>query len=1764
MPEQAQDPQLRELIDAWEAQIEKGAEPSLEDLCRDRPELLPQLRSWTAALRATRWLDKPVSDTLSSAEHPDQTLAPRAPAAPGASPAATPAVTAPTIEVFVGRLVSTRLMTALEVETFRCALPADKQGDAQTLARELVQKGKLTRYQATALYQGKEKGLVFGDYIVLDRIGAGGMGQVLKARHQRMDRIVALKVLPAAFSKNPDHVKRFEREAKAAARLNHPHIVTAYDAGQQSETHYLVMEFVDGSDLATLVKNSGPLPIAQAVGFVVQAARGLEHAHAQGIVHRDIKPSNLLVDRKGTVKILDMGLARIDSPLGDATDGLTNTGNIMGTIDYMAPEQAVDTKHADARADVYALGCTLYFLLTGKKLYDADTVMKKLLAHREAAVPSFASARADVPAGLDAVYQRMVAKRPQDRFKTVAEARMALEAAMSVGAASRAVHDAAGPSHAQPVGLGSPDLPKKSSHWKRFAIPTAAAIVLVLLGGGYFLSGVLLKYETPEGTIVVEVDQPGAEVTMDKTQTLSLRPAGGGEATEVRTAPGKHLLEVRKGGFKTFTREFVLGEGRGEPIRVRLEPAVRASEQSAAGKAAVAKSAAGKTVPAGPMPVVEDVDRGALEWIVQVGGSAIVSNAAGGRLLVKSAAEIPRDPCAIVDVNLGRSAGQNPPRFNAEDLAHLAGLKRLVSLNLQQNDDSSAQVDDAGMKYVGQLKQLETLNLGRTAVSDVGVAELAGLDRLRFLILDTTRINGSGLSHVTATTTLEELGLGGSTSVDDAAVKTLGRFTQLKTLALNLTGVTDDGLRSLKPLVKLERLFLQGTRISDGSVDVLVGFPELQQLELDRTRITDLGARRLVSLSKLKSLRLQDTHVSRETIDRLKQALPGCTITWSPAADVASGTTPAAATPDTPTGALPASAEPEAPIDFAVERRAAEWGLAAGGKLFVQVQGRAPVEIANVQRLPAEPFTVNAIEIRENLKVTDDSLAVLRGLAGIVRLYLEHTAVSDRGMEHLRNLTALQTLSVTDTSVGDAGVAQLVELPLVQYFANKTPLTDRGAEHLARIKSLCSIHIGPTSISDVGLGYLAQLPLTGLNLNHTAISDAGLRNLQPCTTLEYLSLNGARVTNAGLGYLMALPKLRVLKLHQTNISDAGVEKLVAMKSLGELVVTDTRIAQAGYEELRSALPNCKIDWSQGEPVRLADVPAASAPPNVMPLETSGRLSVPSSDELKKARATIHEVFKDDFAAARQEKDKVALADKLRRQADQNRGDPVAYYALIDEARNLVIDAGDAVRLTRTTSTLAGRYEIDPLEQLVDLLQKTMQKPHPPATFKVMADAVLKQVEVAAEAGELDRAEELSDLALAAARRAKDPATLKAAVDRGKALAAEKEQWEAIEKAKATLAGSPGDPAANLVLGKHLCFTAGDWKQGSACLAKSGDEKLKALAEASAADPAEPAAQAEVADAWMKAADASRGKAKADFQAGARYWYTRALPGLTGLDKVKAEQRLKQLGGPQATTRTAVSSGTRALPAAGAMNQVARDRQAAEWVLSQRGKVGIMAPWLQGEEIVAPPAVLPPQPFALVRIELVQQRQFDDASLDRLAGLSNLRYLNLSGCASISDDGAKKICTLLPQLELLSLESTRVTDACLDNVARLANLRTLVLQNRPITDSGLAKLQPLSELRRLVLVSSKITDAGLAYLRAFPHLEDLKIWNTAISDAGLDHLQGLAYLTDLDVSETRVTDAGLAKLAGLRNLTRLGLRKLDVSDNMLRQLQNLLPNCKFDL
>lgn len=264
-----------------------------------------------------------------------------------------------------------------------------------------------------------------GYYEVIEKIGEGGMGVVLKARDRTLGTIVAIKIL-SQVRVNREALERFDRELKVLSQLDHPNIVRAVDQGLTAGVPYLVLEYVDGIDLRQQVKTRGPLPINQARDCLLQAAEGLDYAHDKGIVHRDIKPGNLLLDKHGVLKILDLGLARREND-GSSWSRLTQSGQMLGTSEFMAPEQAQNPRLADPRSDIYSLGCTLHYLLMGRPPYRGRNAAVTLVQHREAPVPSLQSRRADVPESLDKVFQKMLAKDPQQRYQSMAELVAALE-----------------------------------------------------------------------------------------------------------------------------------------------------------------------------------------------------------------------------------------------------------------------------------------------------------------------------------------------------------------------------------------------------------------------------------------------------------------------------------------------------------------------------------------------------------------------------------------------------------------------------------------------------------------------------------------------------------------------------------------------------------------------------------------------------------------------------------------------------------------------------------------------------------------------------------------------------------------------------------------------------------------------------------------------------------------------------------------------------------------------------------------------------------------------------------------------------------------------------------------------------------------------------------------------------------------------------------------------------------------------------------------
>jgi serine/threonine protein kinase/formylglycine-generating enzyme required for sulfatase activity len=704
-----------------------------------------------------------------------------------------------TPEQFAKSVVKAGLSSPDDLKTMWSALPTGaRPKDGEAFARLLVEQGKLTEFQSEELLGSGQTPLVLGDYVLLSKIGAGGMGQVFKARHRHMKRMVAIKLLPNSLTQNAEAVARFQREVEAAAKLSHPNIVQAYDASMQRGVWYLVMEYVEGTDLWSLVKQEGPLTPEQAVICLTQAAQGLRYAHRQGVIHRDIKPANLLLDAQGTVKVLDMGLARLESaePL---QQHLTGSGLIMGTVDYMAPEQALSTRNADARSDIYSLGITLWYLLTGKPLYDGEAAVQKLMAHQQATIPPLTDACSSASPELQAVFARMAAKPPADRFQSMNELISAFAACPEgVGVRSEAapssivgsativggikstssgleqtlVAVAASPMQADTIGVTAADVgtdPQTQASLPAIAtaikppiktpVKTSAprlgrtprwAIGAALGGGGLLvlLAAVVYFFQTKDGVIRVEISDPGIEVAIKGTD-IHLKQADNGK--DVKVSPGDKTLVIERGDFKFESDKLVLKNKDTVTVRVAL----------IAGNIEVKQG--GKLIGQGKLPgekptpepaAGEAVDRDVATWLHdrKVAMYLIVDEK-----LIKVLPEnpLPEGPFTIKEIG-------NPDWTMTDSDASDRDLEKFTRLTAFHGGYLPLKSTHRWAALWAKMPTITTINAFQSEITDEDLAALARLPKLYYLSLHLCQnVTGKGIRALAGCPSLGSLNLDG-------------------------------------------------------------------------------------------------------------------------------------------------------------------------------------------------------------------------------------------------------------------------------------------------------------------------------------------------------------------------------------------------------------------------------------------------------------------------------------------------------------------------------------------------------------------------------------------------------------------------------------------------------------------------------------------------------------------------------------------------------------------------------------------------------------------------------------------------------------------------------------------------------------------------------------------------------------------------------------------------------------------------------------------
>lgn len=328
----------------------------------------------------------------------------------------------PTLDGFLRAVLRSRLLEREALQAALRPMPTEQRGDVEAVAHFLVRTGKLTRFQASKLLRGASLGLVLGPYQVLAPIARGGMGTVYLAKDVRSDLLVALKILPPKRAREEERLlARFRREMEMCQRVSHPHLAWTYEGGVHRGVYYIAMEYIPGRSLYKVVVDEGPLPVPRAARLFAEVALAIDHAHNQGLIHRDLKPSNIMVTPNDHAKVLDLGLALME---GEGRTGdrevIGGQGYVLGTMDYIAPEQTDDPTKVDVRCDIYALGCSLYYTLTGRPPFPGGTSKEKILKHRTEEPVDVSVLNPSVPAGFVELLRRTMKKLPDERMPSAA------------------------------------------------------------------------------------------------------------------------------------------------------------------------------------------------------------------------------------------------------------------------------------------------------------------------------------------------------------------------------------------------------------------------------------------------------------------------------------------------------------------------------------------------------------------------------------------------------------------------------------------------------------------------------------------------------------------------------------------------------------------------------------------------------------------------------------------------------------------------------------------------------------------------------------------------------------------------------------------------------------------------------------------------------------------------------------------------------------------------------------------------------------------------------------------------------------------------------------------------------------------------------------------------------------------------------------------------------------------------------------------------
>jgi serine/threonine protein kinase/Leucine-rich repeat (LRR) protein len=998
-------------------------------------------------------------------------------------------------------------------------------------------------------------------YRVLKVLGEGGMGIVFLAEDVRLARPVALKTMKPALAADSALRQRFIREARAAAKVEDPHIVPIYDVGEERGVPWLAMPFLKGQSLAELLKQVKRLDSVLAIRLGVQVARGLAAAHAVGLIHRDVKPANIWVEPEGggRAKLLDFGLARDQTPLrepGDTT--LTRTGAVLGTPAYMAPEQARG-ELLDARADLFSLGCVLYRAVTGRVPFQGSGMMGTLVALATQTPPAPHEVNPEVPRALSTLILSLLAKERSARPASATLVAETLEPLLEKPIKSSTV--VLPPVALQEVSAASkPAIRSSRASARRRLWPLATTAAMLLAVGGALATGIVVIIKDPNGKVVASLKVPeGGSFETTKDEDSGKTKGGSAESSKgdpVVTNPDREAAKWALSVGATIT---IRQDGKPRMITNARDLPTTPFELIGLNLA----SAKSKADDASLIHLVGLTHLTYLDLANSVVGDAGLQHLKGltsletlllghtqvgdaGLEHLKRLTNLTRltlGSTHVTDSGLAHLEGLTKltdlrlpyTKLTDAGMVHLKGLKSLTDLYL-----ANTPIANAGLEHLKGMNNLERLWLNDTKVTDSGLEHLKGLTHLKVLNLSITRVNGSGLVYLKGLPDLTNLVLE-YTRVGDAGLDHLKEFPSLTNLDLKDAPVTDKGLEQLEGMTKLEYLDLGGTRITNEGLAHIKGLTNLTELGLYRTRVSDAGLVHLKGMTKLVELRLDHTRVAGPGLKHLANV--PLQHLWVDYARLSPGAF-----------AVVRKDFPNLQIEGEHRLTLAEDLLNEGVTLLIRTdEAREDRTVKKIADLPSEPFVVRRL----------DCTGVKKSLHGLlIRMGNPRESEFDR-------IEAIDVSGCTISGLGFAGSQE----NLRELNASDTKIAE--LQPLLGGKSLRKLLLDRTAVSD--LGPIAEMPnLEELSLSGTRVTDTTLKVLESLPNLRKLDLHQTAVTERALGYLGKLSTLTDLSLAGCNVNDAGLKQLTGLSHLTQLDLSGTHITADGVATLKKALPKCKI------------------------------------------------------------------------------------------------------------------------------------------------------------------------------------------------------------------------------------------------------------------------------------------------------------------------------------------------------------------------------------------------------------------------------------------------------------------------------------------------------------------------------------------------------------------------------------------------------------